>query len=176
MTSTRLTLDDWLAAGFDALQRSGQNALAAEPLARRLGTTKGSFYWHFKDVPAYHARLIQNWYDGAMSAMLASLKQDGPANHRLRRFGAELLNDPFEASMRIWAQSNPDVAEALRKVDDERLKYLTTLLNQLGLGNPEFARALLAALIGLPQLSPDDPKQHAAAFDTLVDTVLALSQ
>lgn len=176
MTSTRLTLDDWLVAGFDALQRSGQSALAAEPLARALRTTKGSFYWHFKDVPAYHAALIENWQGTAMAAMVDLLKQDGTADQRLRNFGAELLNDRAEASMRVWGQTNPQVAEALRKVDAERITYLVTLLRQLGLGNPDFARALLAVLVGLPQLSQDTPARHTATFDVLVDTVLALSQ
>lgn len=176
MSSTRLTLDDWLAAGFDALQRGGQNALAAEPLARALGTTKGSFYWHFKDVPAYHTALIESWQGTAMAAMVELLKQDGPADQRLRNFGAKLLNDRAEVSMRIWAQTNPQAAETLRTVDAERLTYLIALLRQLGLGNPDFARALLAALVGLPQLSQDDPAQQTATFDILVDTVLALSQ
>ena len=78
--------------------------------------------------------------------------------------------------MRIWAQTNPQAAETLRTVDAERLTYLIALLRQLGLGNPDFARALLAALVGLPQLSQDDPAQQTATFDILVDTVLALSQ
>ncbi|MGJ8626004.1 MAG: TetR/AcrR family transcriptional regulator [Sulfitobacter sp.] len=176
MTSTRLTLDDWLLAGFDALQRSGQSALAAEPLARALGTTKGSFYWHFKDVSAYHVALIDNWQGTAMAAMVDLLKQDGTADQRLRNFGAELLNDRAESSMRVWGQTNPQVAEALRKVDAERMTYLVTLLRQLGLGNPDFARALLAVLVGLPQLSQDAPSRRTATFDVLVDTVLALSQ
>tara|TARA_R110002074_G_scaffold106625_1_gene230433 strand:+ start:4179 stop:4829 length:651 start_codon:yes stop_codon:yes gene_type:complete len=176
MRTTRLTLDDWLVAGFDALQRGGQNALAAEPLARQLGTTKGSFYWHFKDVPAFHAALIANWYDAAMATMLALVERDGPADQRLRSFGKQVLQDPIETRLRFWAQTNADVADALHKVDAERLAYLVTLLRQLGLGNPDFARALLATLVGLPLISPDDLALQSATFDTLVDTVLALSQ
>ncbi|MGJ8615213.1 MAG: TetR/AcrR family transcriptional regulator [Sulfitobacter sp.] len=176
MRTTRLTLDDWLTAGFDALRSSGQNALAAEPLARQLGTTKGSFYWHFKDVPTFHASLIASWHDTAMAHMVTLLGRDGAADQRLRSFGNDVLRDPVEARMRIWAQTNQDLAEMMRTVDAERLAYLTELLRQLGLGNPDFARALLAALVGLPQTSPDDPTQQMATFDILVDTVLALSQ
>ena len=44
-------------AGFRALARSGARALRAEALARDLDTTKGSFYWHFKDLPDYLTRL-----------------------------------------------------------------------------------------------------------------------
>ena len=35
-----------------ALAETGPEALKAEPLAARLGVSKGSFYWHFRDVPA----------------------------------------------------------------------------------------------------------------------------
>ena len=176
MSTTRLTSDDWLTAGFDALQHGGENALAAEPLARQLGTTKGSFYWHFKDVPAFHAALITSWHGTAMGTVTAQLSGGGPADQRLRSFGAEVLSDPVEPRLRVWALSNADLADALHKVDIERLAYLTTLLRQLGLGNPDFARALLAALVGLPQVSPNDRAVQTATFDTLVDTVLALSQ
>ncbi len=148
MNTTRLNSDRWIAAGFDALRQAGPQALAAEPLARRLGTTKGSFYWHFKDVPAYHARL--------------------------RDFGLGMLADPTEPSLRVWAQSMPDVARALARIDAERLSHLEDLLRQLGLGNPDFARALLASLIGLPQVPASGSETSAAAFEILVDTVLAL--
>ena len=61
MTKSRLSPDKWLTAGFEALVASGPSALAAEPLARALGTTKGSFYWHFKDVPAFQDALLAAW-------------------------------------------------------------------------------------------------------------------
>jgi len=58
----------------------------------------------------------------------------------------------------------------MQAVDAERQTYLTLLLRELGLGNPDFARALQATLIGLPQMGGTD----SAPFGTLVDTVLAL--
>jgi len=41
--------DDWLRAARLALLRGGVEAVRVEKLARDLGVTKGSFYWHFKD-------------------------------------------------------------------------------------------------------------------------------
>ena len=38
----RLTREDWILAGFRALSTSGTTALRVEPVARVLGTTKGS--------------------------------------------------------------------------------------------------------------------------------------
>lgn len=169
----RLTPEHWLTAGFAALSSRGPTALAAEPLARALGTTKGSFYWHFKDVPAYHNALIAAWRAKAIAALENAVSEATSPDQRLRDFGASLLNNKDEAAFRNWAQTNAHVAGALCTIDAERLTYLTLLLRELGLGNRDFARAIQATLIGLPQLN-DGPVQ-TAPFDTLVDTILALS-
>jgi AcrR family transcriptional regulator len=176
MTSTRLTPEKWLAAGFDALQELGSTAIAAEPLARRLKTTKGSFYWHFKDVPAFQDALLANWQKTAMAEVEALPTDADGADQKLRRFGRDIAQDRKELALRIWAQQDARAAMALADVDKARHAYLVKLLGKLGLGNPDFACALQAALIGLPQLSPDDHSDQVAPFDTLVDTVLALAE
>ncbi|WP_370400118.1 TetR/AcrR family transcriptional regulator [Sulfitobacter sp. JB4-11] len=175
MATSRLTKADWLHAGFDALKAKGPHALAAEPLARRMGTTKGSFYWHYKDVPAYHAALLAKWRTDALEHVVDLLNATGPADQQLRDFGQSVLGDEVEASLRIWAQTNSHVADILAEVDMERLGYLVHLLRKMGLRNENFARALQATLIGLPQYAPDAADVQADAFDTLVDTVLALN-
>lgn len=175
MATSRLTKTDWLHAGFDALKAKGPHALAAEPLARHMGTTKGSFYWHYKDVPAYHAALLSKWRADALERVMEQLIATGAPDQQLRDFGQAILRDEIEASLRIWAQNNADVAAVLAEVDAERLGYLTFLLKQMGLRNENFARALQATLIGLPQYAPGDGATQTSAFDTLVDTVLALS-
>lgn len=175
MSNTRLTPKKWLTAGLDALAAQGPMALAAEPLARQLATTKGSFYWHFKDVPAYQEQLIGLWREHALAQVSALLDRPTAADPSLRQFGRALLEDRAEAALRVWAQSDPRVVAVLSEVDAARLSYLSDLLRQLGLGNPDFARALLAALAGLPQVAPGNPATQIATFDTLVDTVLALS-
>lgn len=155
------------------MQGTGPNALGAEPLARQLGTTKGSFYWHFKDVPSFHAAILRHWKAAALAEVMDLLRSDGSADARLRQFGHSVLGDSVEPALRVWAHADKSVAKTLGEVDEERLKYISHLLRQMGLRNPDFARALLACLIGLPQVPVDRPA--AAAFDTLVDTILALA-
>lgn len=173
MANTRLSPEKWIEAGFDALCTDGPACLAAEPMARRLGTTKGSFYWHFKDVPAYHAALVRQWHTTALSDVMERLKAHDASDSRLRAFGHSILDSQTETALRVWAQTDAIVAAAMSEVDAERLTYIQHLLNQIGLRNPAFGQSLLAALIGLPQLKINaDPN---TAFDALVDTVLALA-
>jgi len=106
MMTQRLSPEKWLDAGFTALVSLGPAALAAEPLARSLGTTKGSFYWHFKDVPAYHTALIRQWQARALDEVIEQLEGTEPPDARLRTFGHGILNAPTEAALRVWAQNN----------------------------------------------------------------------
>jgi len=56
-----LTADDWAAAALEAMASSGIEAVAVEPLARSLGVTKGSFYWHFPNREALMRRALELW-------------------------------------------------------------------------------------------------------------------
>jgi AcrR family transcriptional regulator len=176
MSNIRLTPDKWLAAGFDALQELGPHAIAAEALARRLGTTKGSFYWHFRDVPAFQDTLLAQWQKTALEHLEGLPRTSDGADQKLRQFGCEIIADRGESALRVWAQNDARVAATLEIVDVARRGYLVSLLTQLGLGNPEFARALQATLVGLPQMLPEGQTNRAEPFDTLVDTVLALAE
>ena len=51
------TLDSaaWVEAAFDALAEGGIEAVRIDPLAKQLGVTRGSFYWHFTDRAALFA-------------------------------------------------------------------------------------------------------------------------
>src|SRR5689334_18004652 len=48
--SDRLAAADWVKAGLKALAADGVGALKADLLAKSLGISRGSFYWHFADI------------------------------------------------------------------------------------------------------------------------------
>ncbi len=50
----RLSRQDWIDATLRELASVGVRGVSVERLAKDLGATKGSFYWHFKDRPAPH--------------------------------------------------------------------------------------------------------------------------
>jgi AcrR family transcriptional regulator len=169
MTSQRLTRAKWISAGLTALQETGPTSLRAEALARALGTTKGSFYWHFEDVPAFHAALLTEWQSRAFATIVSELEAAGAADERLRRFGARIGADITEPALRAWALSDANAQKTVSHVDNERLTYISALLGQLGVSNPAFANALYGSLVGNGFLATDD-----SGFDAMVDLVLAL--
>ena len=56
-----LTAEAWAAAALDAMAAGGLDAVAVEPLARRLNVTKGSFYWHFPNREALLKAALALW-------------------------------------------------------------------------------------------------------------------
>ena len=51
----------WVEQGLKALATNGFTALKADPLAKLLGVSRGSFYWHFRDVDAFRAAVLARW-------------------------------------------------------------------------------------------------------------------
>jgi len=177
MTSARnrLSRNDWIHAGLAALREHGPDALKAEPLSRSVGTTKGSFYWHFVDVPDFHRALLTMWEESAQTALSEARSGTGTATSRLRH-AAQSIADQAEgdAVIRAWARGHNGAAETLARVDAARLETLHDLLTDVGVSNPEMARIILAIGIGMAQLNEGDSDANVQAIGSLVDLVLAL--
>jgi AcrR family transcriptional regulator len=181
-----LTADDWAQAALAVLPRGGLSAVAVEPLAKRLGTTKGSFYWHFADRNALIAAALQLWEERDTDLVIEAIEQGDDASSRLRNllllaFGAvRAESEPGAGSVELALQANaadPLVAAALARVTERRLAYLTVLFTELGL-TPARARdrGLLAysAYLGHAQLVHATPGvlPTGRAFQTHVRRVV----
>ena len=80
----RLTREAWAAAGLRALSAGGVAAVAVEPLAAALGTTKGSFYWHFADREELVRAALELWELEQTSAVIDELGTVEDPRERLR--------------------------------------------------------------------------------------------
>ena len=180
---SKLSQIDWIAAGFRALTRDGPQALKAEPLARTLKTTKGSFYWHFKDVSDFQAAMLAFWEESATQQIITLLDALPSPEIKLRTL-SELATAPqdefggtgVEPAIRAWAKADARVADALNRVDRSRLDYLFSIFNEMGMGNPDLPRVFYAGLIGLEELAYSDKSASAAPLATLADLMIALAE
>ncbi|MDN5005948.1 TetR/AcrR family transcriptional regulator [Bradyrhizobium sp. GCM10027634] len=128
----QLSADDWIKAGLKALTNGGFTALKADPLARAMGVSRGSFYWHFADLGAFHAAVLKRWRDIAAEEIIAGVEagSDEPLKALLRRtFGARL---DLERAVRNWAAFDPAAQAAVRAIDRRRLDYIEALLERRG--------------------------------------------
>jgi AcrR family transcriptional regulator len=138
----QLSAKDWLDQGLKTLARDGFTALKAEPLAKAMGVSRGSFYWHFADVEAFHAAILKHWREVAVERIIADVEaeagNDNPLERLLRRvFGERVV---LENAVRSWATVDPAARAAVQAIDRRRLSYVESLLRTSGL-LPEVARA-----------------------------------
>lgn len=141
----QLSAQDWVDLGLKTLAKSGFTALKAEPLAKAMGVSRGSFYWHFADIGAFHAAILARWREVATEQIIAGVeaarngqKGEDPLAVLLKlTFGSKLA---LEKAVRSWAANDARARAAVVAVDRRRLDYIESLLKQAGLDD-DAARA-----------------------------------
>lgn len=135
-----LDLESWIEAALSALAEGGIDAVRIDPLSKRLGVTRGSFYWHFTDRAALHAAMLKEWRKRA-SYRIGSRIDNGAAvpGQRLKRTLALPNATPnakraaaIELAIRLWGRRDPKAAQAIRHIDHVRLKYYAKLYREIG--------------------------------------------
>lgn len=179
-TKPRLDAGIWIDAALEALGAEGQGAVRVEPLAKRLGVTKGSFYWHFRDREDLLCRALANW----QAARIAAIREQASETPDPKAALATLLDlyarapNPkglaVELAIRALARNHAAAADAVTRVDAERLARVASLFARAGLDAEQAqARALLfyAFLFGQSLLGG---KRQAARIAEAARMVLAI--
>jgi AcrR family transcriptional regulator len=151
--SNRLGREAWVAAAFDRLGAGGIDAVRVEPLAKDLGVTKGSFYWHFRDREALLDAVLEAWEARETDHYIDAVEAEGgQPGARLRRLFRMILADRAalapELAIRDWARHDKRTAEAVLTIDARRSAYLQDRFVEAGQPQGE-AQARAALLYGL---------------------------
>ena len=165
MARARHTPQTWIDAGLKSLTRIGPDGLRAETLARELGTTKGSFYWHFKDVPAFQSAALRHWSETTKARYAAALQSGETSAQQLRTLGQVKPRAP-DLAVRAWAVHDPGARRVVAKLDKWVLAEISARLTQLDATHPDFPGLIHAAMMASPAKG-----QHA---ETLIDMLLML--
>jgi CubicO group peptidase (beta-lactamase class C family) len=128
MVNRVYTKSDWMRAARLALLHGGPASVRVEPLARALGVTKGSFYWHFRDRRELMDALLREWEEetqlltdalkgadplAALPAILQELDRRNQASER--------GESPSDAAIFAWAAVDPKVAKRANRAERERM-------------------------------------------------------
>lgn len=132
--SERLTKSAWLGHGLHVIAEKGAGGLKVGPMAKGLGVSRGSFYWHFADLAAFERDIIDAWEDTTTSQVIDATDPSGgrPALELL--IHRSLADDrTLDHAVRAWALQNTHVAERLARVDNRRVAHIHALLTRCGL-------------------------------------------
>lgn len=148
--SSRRGLDRrvWALAALAALAEGGLAAVAVEPLARRLGATKGSFYWHFPDRQALLIAALALYEQEGTDSVIGTLREQPSSDEQLRSLFAMVFRDeggdPVYNALLANAR-DPTVGPVLQRITAGRLDYLVGAMAAVGHSRAEARhRAVLA--------------------------------
>jgi AcrR family transcriptional regulator len=130
-----LTPDDWATAALAAIARGGVDAVAVETVAARLGATKGSFYWHFKNRDALIQAALDVWEQRGTEAVIEEFEREPDPARRLKKILAAGFEVGPTDRAEIALLANPDhpaAVRAVRRVAERRITYIAEQLEKLG--------------------------------------------
>jgi AcrR family transcriptional regulator len=162
----RLSVDDWIQAGYAILAAEGMNALKIDRLCGQLGVTKGSFYWHVDGMSSYRTALVESWGE----------PRDQDRRHiddmwpiqpreRLSVMMTSLVSPrhwTLERAMREWARSDESAAASVRAADRRLLSAVRQAFLDYGFDQEEAdvrASATFAAGVGFLHLTQAVPER-----------------
>jgi len=129
---------DWIRAGVARLAKDGVESVRVEVLARDLGVSKGSFYWHFRDRDELLMQMLQAWETSEaewLSNEEAEATQKPNAATRWARFverSAEPERIREEIAIRAWARRDERVATRVADVEKRRVGVIANILAEVG--------------------------------------------
>lgn len=184
-TRRRLSAHDWARAALTAISEGGLPAVAVEPIAARLGATKGSFYWHFANRDALVAAALELWEREHTEAVVEHVETEPDARAKLRRLltdvttgAARTPENRIEVALLATA-AHPLVAPTVSRITERRIAYVAALYGELGLAPaPARRQALLAftTWLGYIQLVHATPEVLPGGAETAVYLDFVLDQ
>jgi AcrR family transcriptional regulator len=165
-----LTAEAWAEAALTAITEAGPDAVNVEELARVLGVTKGSFYWHYRSRADLIAAALTLWERRNTDRYLTEIADIPDPAHRLRRLisNAVTLSQRRNAYAALSQIDSEPVQAVLQRVAEQRIAFLTGLYTDLGLP-PRRARLLArlayATYIGLMRITAEAPAEPLSTQD-----------
>ncbi|MGM4925612.1 TetR/AcrR family transcriptional regulator [Tardiphaga sp. 804_B3_N1_9] len=176
LTKDRLTRSAWLDHGLRILARQGADALKVGALATGLNVSRGSFYWHFKDISEFRLQLLQRWQERTTDQVIEGIDTSIVGAARLTHLMKLAFNEDrsLDRAIRAMASTDTDVAKMVASVDARRVGYMAKWLIEAGVESQRAlprAEFLYWAYIG--QSAVMDPR-HSAITELDVDDLSAL--
>jgi AcrR family transcriptional regulator len=128
----------WLDAARAALIEEGTAGVEVNKLAKRLGVSRGGFYWFFENRQQLLQELLAYWAESG-TALFEKILQT-PGRNGVEEYAA-LINlwidesdyDPkWDGAVRDWARTSEAVRKVVARVDQRRIEILEQIYQDMG--------------------------------------------
>jgi len=138
----KLAREDWIIAARRVFVVSGIDDVKIDRLAKEMKVTRGSFYWHFKNLEDLQAAVLEDWQKQnlvEMDALRNKWRESGATIHDVGVAWSDEGSEfpTFSMAIRIWARKNQMVASAVRSIDHAWLKLLEEVFRPEGFNDDE---------------------------------------
>ncbi len=158
-----LTKEDWLQAALEVLNESGVDNVKVLPLSKRLGVTRGSFYWHFEDRDELLADMLDYWEEELTDSVIKHANEVGGTPRRQLEdvLTNVLLNQRnlYDTAIAAWSMFDGRALKAYDRVLRKRVRFVSSLLRQAGIDKvtAEFRTRMLLGFADLSRSSRANP-------------------
>jgi AcrR family transcriptional regulator len=164
----RLSRRHWQRAALETLTEGGIAAVTVPRIAKKLGVTKGSFYWHFKSVDELLGAALADWERIFTDERLAAFSTVSDPTKRLEPWFAEVERGHPAQKLHLaiaGAADHPVVGTVFARVATKRIAFIAAALRQMGFARKDAdARAIAAhaAYLGFLRLLHHAPDSVGA--------------
>ena len=138
LTHTKATREDWIRIALDTLISDGVDSVKVLTLADRLGVSRSSFYWYFRNRDRLLEALLAHWQNTNTRAVvdqaaLPSTSIVHGVTNIFRCWVDESLFDPrLDFAIRDWARRSDAVRAVLDEADETRVAAIADLFRRHG--------------------------------------------
>ena len=168
----RLTKSDWIKHGLRTLAKDGANALKVGPMSTKLKVSRGSFYWHFRDIADFRSQVLRSWQERMTDQVIKDLESAKAQPDRLKHLvkRAFVEKPRLDRAIRSWAAEDEEVATIVATVDARRVAYIAKLLVAAGVESRRASpRAAFMYWAYLGQAVVIDPRHASIPVSALDD-------
>lgn len=162
----------WLTAAYDELTEHGVEAVKIMPLAKKLGLSRTSFYWHFKDREALLEAMIRYW-ENKNTGNLVAQTEAYAANISEAVFNlfdcwldSGLFDSRLDLAIRNWARNDAALQLRLNQADARRELAMAAMLERFGYSKDTAlvrARTMIYTQIGYISMQIQQPEDRRLA-------------
>ena len=131
----RQSKESWLNAALKALANGGIDKVRVESLAKNLGVTKGSFYWHFKDREQFLDELLSFWAEQSTQTVITNPNYPTDSKERVRAVAEDIVRrdlGKMDPHIRSWTRYDKRRGKVVAKIDKMRFEFLRALFLAAG--------------------------------------------